>query len=159
MFGFGIGEAAAIAGVISTLKSLNDGLSTIKESGAHAGSLVTLVSRYGEVEKKIQEVESAKGGVLDLKQSMQMQGAKRQAQTFNRQLKDALLMSGQASQYNEIMTRIEESREAHEKAVAKLKRAKQKRKKELQEAFKVIGIFFVTAAVIFVIAMVVMAYY
>lgn len=159
MFGFGIGEAAAIAGVISTLKALNDGLSTIKETGAHAGSLVTLVSRYGEVEKKIQEVESSKGGVLDLKQSMQMQIAKRQAETFNRQLKDALLMSGQASQYNEIMTRIEESREAHEKAVADLKRAKAKRRKELQEAFRVIGIFIVTAVVMLGIAMAFMAFY
>lgn len=159
MFGLGVGEAAAIAGVISTLKSLNDGLATIKESGAHAGSLVTLVSRYGEVERKIQEVETAKGGILDIKQSMQMQVAKRQAQTFNRQLKDALLMSGQASQYNEIMTRIEESREAHEKAVAKLKRAKVQRQKEIREALKILGIFFVTGAVLFAVAAIVMVTY
>ena len=130
---FGIGEAAAIGAVISTLKSLNDALSTVKETGGHASDMANLVGKYSEVEQRIQEVETAKGGILDVKQSMQLQLAKRQAESFNRALKDSLLMSGQGSQYTEIMTRVEESKEKHKKAIAELKRAKAKRNKMIKE--------------------------
>ena len=92
---FGFGEAAAIGAVISTLKSLNDALSTIKETGGHASDMANLVGKYSEVEQRIQDVETAKGGILDVKQSMQLQLAKRQAERFNSALKDSLLMSGQ----------------------------------------------------------------
>ena len=130
---FGIGEAAAIGAVISTLKSLNDALSTVKETGGHASDMANLVGKYSDVEQKIQEVETAKGGILDVKQSMQLQLAKRQAESFNRALKDSLLMSGQGSQYTEIMTRVEESKERHRKAIGELKKAKAKRNKMIKE--------------------------
>ena len=42
-------------------------------------------------------------------------------------------MSGQGSQYTEIMTRVEESKERHKKAISELKRAKAKRNKMLKE--------------------------
>ena len=130
---FGIGEAAAIGAVISTLKSLNNALSTIKETGGHASDMANLIGKYSDVEQRIQEVETAKGGILDVKQSMQLQLAKRQAESFNRALKDSLLMSGQGSQYTEIMTRVEESKERHRKAIGELKKAKAKRNKMIKD--------------------------
>ncbi len=131
---FGIGESIAIvSGVLSTLKSLNDSLATIRESGANAGSLAHLMGKYDDVQQKIQEVEKSKAGVLSVKESMQIQIAKRQAETFHQQLKDAMLMSGQGQQYSEIMKRIEDSKVAHERAIKKLKNAKIKRNKQIKE--------------------------
>ena len=144
---FGFGEAAAIGAVISTLKSLNDALSTIKETGGHASDMANLVGKYSEVEQRIQEVETAKGGILDVKQSMQLQLAKRQAESFNRALKDSLLMSGQGSQYTEIMTRVEESKERHKRAIAELKKAKLKRSKMIKEFLTYFGAVFIAFAV------------
>ena len=144
---FGLGEAAAIGAVISTLKSLNDALSTIKETGGHASDMANLVGKYSEVEQRIQEVETAKGGILDVKQSMQLQLAKRQAESFNRALKDSLLMSGQGSQYTEIMTRVEESKERHKRAIAELKKAKLKRSKMIKEFLTYFGAVFIAFAV------------
>ena len=144
---FGFGEAAAIGAVISTLKSLNDALSTIKETGGHASDMANLVGKYSEVEQRIQDVETAKGGILDVKQSMQLQLAKRQAESFNRALKDSLLMSGQGSQYTEIMTRVEESKERHKRAIAELKKAKLKRSKMIKEFLTYFGAVFIAFAV------------
>lgn len=144
---FGIGEAAAIGAVISTLKSLNDALSTIKETGGHASDMANLVGKYSEVEQRIQEVETAKGGILDVKQSMQLQIAKRQAESFNRALKDSLLMSGQGSQYTQIMTRVEESKERHKRAIAELKKAKLNRRKMIKEFLTYFGAVFIAFAV------------
>jgi uncharacterized protein YdcH (DUF465 family) len=144
---FGLGEAAAIGAVISTLKSLNDALSTIKETGGHASDMANLVGKYSEVEQRIQDVETAKGGILDVKQSMQLQLAKRQAESFNRALKDSLLMSGQGSQYTEIMTRVEESKERHKRAIAELKKAKLKRSKMIKEFLTYFGAVFIAFAV------------
>ena len=144
---FGFGAAAAIGAVISTLKSLNDALSTIKETGGHASDMANLVGKYSEVEQRIQEVETAKGGILDVKQSMQLQLAKRQAESFNRALKDSLLMSGQGSQYTEIMTRVEESKERHKRAIAELKKAKLKRSKMIKEFLTYFGAVFIAFAV------------
>jgi uncharacterized protein YdcH (DUF465 family) len=144
---FGLGEAAAIGAVISTLKSLNDALSTIKETGGHASDMANLVGKYSEVEQRIQEVETAKGGILDVKQSMQLQLAKRQAESFNRALKDSLLMSGQGSQYTEIMTRVEESKERHKRAIAELKKAKLRRRKMIKEFLTYFGAVFIAFAV------------
>ena len=144
---FGLGEAAAIGAVISTLKSLNDALSTIKETGGHASDMANLVGKYSEVEQRIQDVETAKGGILDVKQSMQLQLAKRQAESFNRALKDSLLMSGQGSQYTEIMTRVEESKERHKRAIAELKKAKLKRSKMIKEFLTYFGAVLIAFAV------------
>ena len=77
---------------------------------------------------------------------MQIQVAKRQAETFHTQLKDAMLMSGQAGQYNEIMKRIEDSKIAHERAVRELKAAKAKRRRQLKEFATYTAIAFVTWA-------------
>ena len=147
MFGFGE-SIAVVTGVLTTLKSLNESLATIRESGANAGSLANLLGQYDDVQQKIQEVEKSKAGVLSVKESMQVQIAKRQAETFHQQLKDAMLMSGQAGQYNEIIKRIEESKAAHERAVQKLKAAKRKRKKQIKEAATYVSIALLTWCVI-----------
>ena len=145
---FGIGETAvAVSGILSALRALNEGIATVKESGANAGSLGTLVSKYSDVEQKIQEVEQAKAGVLTVKQSLDLSVAKRQAETFSRNLKDALLMTGQGSVYQEVMARVEESKAAHAQAVADLKRSKAKRMRDLKEAGTIIGIGLIVALV------------
>ena len=142
---FGLGESVAVVtGVLSTLRSLNESLATIRESGANAGSLANLLGQYDEVQQKIQEVEKSKAGILSIKESMQIQVAKRQSETLMQQLRDACLMSGQAHQFNEIMKRIEDSKAADERAVRELKLAKQKRRKQLKEFATYTFIAFVT---------------
>ncbi len=139
MFGFG-SEILVIKGVLDSLSALNSAFSTIKESGGNAGSLVGLISRYVTVEEEIRKVEEDKAGVLSVKESLQLQVARRQSETFSRQLKDALLLSGQADQWNQICQRIEDSKEAHRKRVAELKRKRARRRKELREALQIVGI-------------------
>ena len=134
MFGFGVGEAATIAAVLQGLKSLNDGLATVKEAGANAGQISSLVSRYSDLDQKIRDVEAKKAGVLSVKDSMNLQVAKQQAANFHQALKDSLLMQqGGAAQYREIMQRIEESKVAHEKEVNRLKVKRRQRQKLMKE--------------------------
>ena len=134
MFGFGVGEAATIAAVLQGLKALNDGLATVKEAGANAGQISSLVSRYSDLDQKIRDVEAKKAGVLSVKDSMNLQVAKQQAQNFHRALKDSLLMQqGGAAQYKEIMQRIEDSKVAHEREVNRLKIKRRQRQKLIKE--------------------------
>lgn len=150
MFGFGVGEAAAITAVLQGLKALNDGLATVKEAGANAGQISSLVSRYSDLDQKIRDVEEKKAGTLSLRDSMNLQVAKRQSQAFHQALKDSLLMQqGGAAQYREIMQRIEESRAAHEKNVAILKRKRRERQKLIKEVglYVTIGSACVTLAI------------
>ena len=134
MFGFGVGEAATIAAVLQGLKALNDGLATVKEAGANAGQISSLVSRYSDLDQKIRDVEAKKAGVLSVKDSMNLQVAKQQAQNFHRALKDSLLMQqGGAAQYKEIMQRIEDSKVAHEREVNRLKIKRMQRQKLIKE--------------------------
>ena len=147
MFGFG-SEIVVIKGVLDSLSALNSAFATIKESGGNAGSLVGLISRYVSVEEEIRKVEEEKAGVLSVKESLQLQIARRQSETFSRQLKDALLLSGQADQWNQICQRIEDSKEAHRKRVDALKRQRARRKKEVQEALQIVGIGLVVMLVV-----------
>ena len=134
MFGFGVGEAATIAAVLQGLKALNDGLATVKEAGANAGQISSLVTKYSDLDQKIRDVESKKAGVLSVKDSMDLQIAKQQATNFHRALKDSLLMQqGGAAQYKEIMQRIEDSKAAHEKEVNRLKIKRRQRQKLVKE--------------------------
>lgn len=134
MFGFGVGEAAAIGAVLQTLKALNDGLATVKEAGANAGQISSLVSRYSDLDQKIRDVEAKSAGVLSVKDSMNLQVAKQQAANFHRALKDSLLMQqGGAAQYKEIMQRIEDSKVAHEREVNRLKLKRRQRQKLMKE--------------------------
>ena len=147
MFGFGVGEAATIAAVLQGLKALNDGLATVKEAGANAGQISSLVSRYSDLDQKIRDVESKSAGVLSVKDSMNLQVAKQQATNFHRALKDSLLMQqGGAAQYKEIMQRIEDSKVAHEREVNRLKIKRRQRQKLLKElgTYTIIGLLSVS---------------
>jgi hypothetical protein len=147
MFGFGVGEAATIAAVLQGLKALNDGLATVKEAGANAGQISSLVSRYSDLDQKIRDVEAKKAGVLSVKDSMNLQIAKQQATNFHRALKDSLLMQqGGAAQYKEIMQRIEDSKVAHEREVNRLKIKRRQRQKLLKElgTYAMIGLLCVS---------------
>jgi len=127
-----IGEVAA---VISALKILNDGLNTLKESAGHAQSLQTLVGKWGEANEKYQSVERAKAGAMSYKEALAMESAKRQLINFDRQFQDICLMQGQGDLYKAVKSRMEESRLAHEKEVARIKL----RRREINKILKMGG--------------------
>ena len=121
-----IGEVAA---VLSALKALNDGIQTIKQSAGNASDLQSIVGRFAGAQEKYNEVEKAKTGRMSYKEALAMESAKRQLINFDRQLKDICLMQGQGDLYKSIKNRMEESRLAHEKEVARLRI----RRKEIQK--------------------------
>ena len=127
-----IGEVAA---VLSALKALNDGLNTLKESAGHAQSLQGLVGKWGEANEKYQSVERAKAGVMSYKEALAMESAKRQLINFDRQFQDICLMQGQGDLYKAVKMRMEESRLAHEKEVARSRI----RRKEIRKMLKLGG--------------------
>ena len=55
VFGLGVGE---IAGILATLKGLNEMLATIKETGANASSFSALISKYSNLDEQIRNVDS-----------------------------------------------------------------------------------------------------
>lgn len=142
MFGFGVGEVAAI---LTALKGLNEMLATAKETGANASSFAGLISKYSDLDEKIRTVdEKAAKKPLTLEQSMQLQVAKKQQESFHQALRDSLLMQqGGAKQYREIMDRIEQSRKQTAKRVADIKRKKRARVKLMKEVglWTFIGLF------------------
>ena len=121
-----IGEVAA---VISALKALNDGINTIKQSAGNAGDLQAVIGRFAGASEKYREVEKAKTGRMSYKEALAMESAKRQLLNFDRQLKDICLMQGQGDLYNSIKTRMEESRIAHEKEIARIRIRRREMKK------------------------------
>tara|TARA_Y100000992_G_C21199621_1_gene459768 strand:+ start:410 stop:862 length:453 start_codon:yes stop_codon:yes gene_type:complete len=121
-----IGEVAA---VLSALKALNDGINTIKQSAGNAGDLQSLIGRYAGASEKYRDVEKARTGRMSYKEALAMESAKRQLLNFDRQLKDICLMQGQGDLYNSIKTRMEESRIAHEKEVARIRIRRREMKK------------------------------
>ena len=123
-----IGEVAA---VISALKALNDGINTIKQSAGNAGDLQAIIGRFAGASEKYQDVERQRTGRMSYKEALAMESAKRQLANFDRQLKDICLMQGQGDLYNSIKTRMEESRIAHEKEVARIRKQRKEIKKYL----------------------------
>ena len=121
-----IGEVAA---VISALKALNDGINTIRESAGNAGDLHSIVGKFAGASEQYQSVEKAKAGRMSYKEALAMESAKRQLANFDRQLKDICLMQGQADLYTSIKSRMEESRLAHQKEVARIRVRRREMKK------------------------------
>ena len=115
-----IGEVAA---VIGALKALNDGINTLKEGASHAQSLQGLVGKWGEAQEKYQDVERSKAGILDYKSALAMESAK------------ICLMQNQGDLYTAVKSRMEESRLAHEKEVARIRL----RRKEIRKMLKIGG--------------------
>ena len=127
-----IGEVAA---VIGALKALNDGINTLKEGASNAQSLQGLVGKWGEAQEKYQDVERTKAGILDYKSALAMESAKRQLANFDRQFHDICLMQNQGDLYTAVKSRMEESRLAHEKEVARIRL----RRKEIRRMLKIGG--------------------
>ena len=121
-----IGEVAA---VLSALKALNDGIQTIKQSAGNAGDLQAVIGRFAGASEKYRDVEKARSGRMSYKEGLAMESAKRQLLNFDRQLKDICLMQGQGDLYNSIKTRMEESRIAHEKEIARIRIRRREMKK------------------------------
>ena len=138
---------AEVATVISVMKGLNDAIATLKEAGGHASGLASVMDKYAKANESVQDVESKYVGRLSVKDSMQIQVAKRQLQMFNQQLKDIMLMQGLSADYNEIMQRVEESRIAHEKEIKRKKLLKRQR----IEFAKTFGLIFGTAFIGFIL--------
>jgi len=132
-----IGEVAA---VISALKALNDGINTIKQSAGNAGDLQAIIGRFAGASEKYQDVERQRTGRMSYKEALAMESAKRQLANFDRQLKDICLMQGQGDLYKSIKDRMEQSRIAHEKEVARLR----KQRKEMRKILNWVGLFVFT---------------
>ena len=126
-----IGEVAA---VISALKALNDGINVIKQSAGNAGDLQAVIGRFAGASEKYRDVEKARTGRMSYKEALAMESAKRQLANFDRQLKDICLMQGQGDLYNSIKTRMQESRIAHEKEVARIRLRRKEIKKYMSWA-------------------------
>jgi hypothetical protein len=124
-----IGEVAV---VLSALKALNEGLSTLKESAGHGKSLQGLVGKWGEASEKYRDVEKAKAGKMSYKEALAMESAKRQLENFDRQFKDICLLQGQGDLYNSVKNRMLESQRAHEREILELKRRRREIKKYMQ---------------------------
>lgn len=124
-----IGEVAA---VLSALKALNEGLSTLKESAGHGKSLQGLVGKWGEASEKYRDVEKAKAGKMSYKEALAMESAKRQLENFDRQFKDICLLQGQGDLYNSVKNRMLESQRAHEREILELKKRRREIKKYIQ---------------------------
>ena len=82
-----IGEVAA---VLTALKALNDGLSTIKETAGHGHTLQSLVGRWATANEKYRDVERNKAGAMSYKEALAMESAKRQLENFDKKLKTSL---------------------------------------------------------------------
>jgi hypothetical protein len=132
-----IGEVAA---VISALKALNDGINTIKQSAGNAGDLQAIIGRFAGASEKYQDVERQRTGRMSYKEALAMESAKRQLANFDRQLNDICLMQGQGDLYKSIKDRMEQSRIAHEKEVARLR----KQRKEMRKILNWVGLFVFT---------------
>ena len=143
-----IGEVAA---VISALKALNDGINTIREAGKNAQGLSSIVGKWGEAQERYNEVELSRAGKMSYKEALAMESAKRQLINFDRQLKDICLMQGQGDLYTAIKTRMEESRLAHEKEVARLRVKRREFKKNASLVAGLVVVWAFGMAVIFII--------
>jgi hypothetical protein len=103
------------------------------------------MGRYATANEAVQDVESKYVGRLSVKDSMQIQLAKRQLKMFNQQLKDSMMMQGLTKDYNEIMSRVEESRLEHEKQL----RIARIRRRENIKLLKTIGVVLTSAVISF----------
>tara|TARA_B100000902_G_scaffold397076_1_gene459782 strand:- start:2888 stop:3352 length:465 start_codon:yes stop_codon:yes gene_type:complete len=126
---------AEVATVLSALKALNEGLATLRESAGHGRSLQSLVGKWGEAAEKYNDVERAKAGKMSYREALAMESAKRQLENFDRQFKDICLIQGQGDLYTSVKQRMEESRIAHQKEVARIK----KRRKEIKGYISIAG--------------------
>ena len=126
---------AEISAALAAVQAVNGAIQSLKESAGHAGDLSAVVGRWAEATEKAQQAEKKGAGVMSYKEALQMESVTRQLANFDRQLQDICLLQGQGDLYRSIKQRMEESRLAHEKEVAKL-RAK---RREFRKTMKLLG--------------------
>ena len=134
---------AEISAAIAAVQAVNRAINSLKESAGHAGDLSAVVGRWAEATEKTQEAEKKGAGVMSYKEALQLESVTRQLANFDRQLQDICLLQGQGDLYTSIKRRMEESRLAHEKEVAKLRLKRKQRREALQLAGTILlwGIF------------------
>jgi len=134
---------AEISAAIAAVQAVNGAINSLKESAGHAGDLSAVVGRWAEATEKTQEAEKKGAGVMSYKEALQLESVTRQLANFDRQLQDICLLQGQGDLYTSIKRRMEESRLAHEKEVAKLRLKRKQRREALQLAGTILlwGIF------------------
>ena len=126
---------AEISAAIAAVQAVNGAINSLKESAGHAGDLSAVVGRWAEATEKAQEAEKKGAGVMSYKEALQLESVTRQLANFDRQLQDICLLQGQGDLYTSIKRRMEESRIAHEKEVAKIRL----KRKQRREALKLAG--------------------
>lgn len=126
---------AEIAAAVSAVKAINDSIAAIKEAGQNASGLGIIIEKFAKANDAVQKAETKHAGKLSVAESTQIQIAKKRLLTFNQQLKDLMLMQGLSSDYAEIMQRVEDSKLAHEREVAKIK----KQRAEFRKMMKLAG--------------------
>lgn len=126
---------AEISAAVAAVQAVNSAISSLKESAGHAGDLSAVVGRWADATEKAQQAEKKGAGVMSYKEALQLESVTRQLANFDRQLQDICLLQGQGDLYRSIKQRMEESRLAHEKEVARL-RAK---RREFRKTMKLLG--------------------
>lgn len=141
---FGIGEMAAINAVITGIKGVNALVQEAKATGESAGAFTAIVGQFTKLDSDIRDIEKrAVKKPLTVEQSLRMTIARQQVRNAMQNIKDAMLMSGQAALYKEMMGNVEASREAFERQIAKEKREARRKRKMLMELgqYALIGLF------------------
>ena len=126
---------AEISAAVAAVQAVNSAINSIKESAGHAGDLSAVIGRWADATEKAQAAEKKGAGVMSYKEALQMESVTRQLANFDRQLQDICLLQGQGDLYRSIKQRMEESRLAHEKEVAKLRI----KRREFQKTMKLVG--------------------
>lgn len=141
---FGVGELAAINAVIAGIKGVNALVQEAKATGESASAFTAIVGKFTKLDQDIREIEQkAVKKPLTVEQSLRMTVARQQVRNAMQNIKDAMLMSGQAALYKEMMGNVEASREAFERQLAKEKKEARRKRKMMMELgqYALIGIF------------------
>ena len=134
---------AEISAAIAAVQAVNGAIQSLKESAGHAGDLSAVVGRWAEATEKAQEAEKKGAGVMSYKEALQLESVSRQLANFDRQLQDICLLQGQGDLYASIKRRMEESRLAHEKELARIRLKRKQRREALRLAGTILlwGVF------------------
>ena len=99
---FGVGELAAINAVIAGIKGVNALVQEAKATGESASAFTAIVGKFTKLDQDIREIEQrAVKKPLTVEQSLRMTVARQQVRNAMQNIKDAMLMSGQAALYKD----------------------------------------------------------
>jgi hypothetical protein len=125
---------AEISLCLAAVKGINSAISTLKEAGDNAGDLSGVIGKWADATQLYQDAEKKGAGKLSYKDALKLESIERQLKNFDRQFADICLLQQQGDLYTSVKKRMEESRIAHEKAVATLKIKRRKTVKLLKDA-------------------------